>query len=215
MIVLWFAWCPDVLTHSQDLNYVPRCLPDVVYENESPSVVCWRLLVSVWRTWLCVSLSNSAFSFFTLKSSIREYLHHRNRQIPTINRGALFPGGLVVTYLPVHLCTVLTYWWVNTGILYAAAHSDSVGTIPSQYSVVYQPSSLQHSSAEYIVWPKVTQPVSGEVRILTWDVLCLQGPCSSTPFCCFRRGQALDTDCLALPLDQLHNCGQVTYILYP
>ena len=75
-------------------------------------------------------------------------------------------------HLPVHPCTVLTYWWVNISILYATPHSDSIGMIPNQYSVVYKPSSLQHSSAKYIVWSKVTQPVSGGVRILTWISVC-------------------------------------------
>lgn len=106
-------------------------------------------------------------------------------------------------HIPVHPCIVLTYWWVNIGILYATPHSDSIGMIPNQYSVVYQPSSLQHSSAEYIVWSKVTQPLSGGVRILTWDVFCLQGPCSSAPFWCFWRGKALDTDWPAYHLSGL------------
>lgn len=58
--------------------------------------------------------------------------------------------------------------------MYAVPHSDSVGIIPNQYSVVYQPSCLQHSNAEYIVCPKVTQAISGRVRTLIQNVLCLQ-----------------------------------------
>lgn len=184
-----------------------------VWEWISLSGMLEAACVSLEDLIVCISFQLS-IQFFHPEIIHKGVLTPQKSANPNHQSGRSFPWracGYIFTSASLYCINL----WVNTGILYAAPHSDSVGTIPSQYSIVYQPSSLQHSSAEYIVWPKVTQPVSGEVRILTWDVLCLQGPCSSTPFCCFWRGQALDTDCLALPLDQLHNCGQVTYILYP
>lgn len=93
--------------------------------------------------------------------------------------GRTFPSGRPCGYT--FTSTSLALWWVNTGILHATLHGDSLGIIPNQYSVVYQPRNLQHSSAEYIVWPNVTQPVSGRVGILMLGVFCLPHSSSSAP----------------------------------
>lgn len=121
----------------------------------------WVLLSGVLES-ICISLEkltvspfNSAFNYITLKSAMGEVTTHRNQQMPSI-REIFSPAGPVVIHLPAHL---RPYWWINTGILHAAPHGHSVGIIPNQYSAVYQPSSLQQSRAEYIVQPKVTQPV--------------------------------------------------------
>lgn len=120
---------------------------------------------------LNVSLYNSAFSYITWKSAIRVVI------IPQKSANTdSSPAGSVVTYLS---APPWPYWWVNTGTLHGAPHGDSVGIIPNQYSAVYQPNSLKHSRAEYIVWPKVTQPVSGGAGILTPGVFCFQGSSSS------------------------------------
>lgn len=132
-------------------------------------MVCAIKLLLTCKGWWCASFLHLALNDITLKSAMgRVFVLQKSAN--TVSQETFY-GGQIVKHLLAH---PWLHWWVDTGILYAALRSDSVGIILNQYSVVRQPRSLQQSSDEYIVWLKVTQPISGRIRILTPDVPCLQ-----------------------------------------